>query len=285
MTMCVQSHFQQHRQQLDIHCLSLRGVRVHLICWAFGSHFCHFSCLKHNLVSMAIHSSLLKQFALLKNLPAQVLEDLALVSSLRTFSKRELVVDKDVHSQSFGFLLEGRLQATDFTLDGKEVCLYFVDEGRYFGEITLLDGLGQPEIIMAYKKSQVVMVPSHLVRPLILTEPSVTEMIMLGLTQKIRTQSEQRQVLSINNPLQRVCAQLLLLLRQSQGTRTTTMLQESELLAQAPTHQELAMMVNLSRETVTRVFQVLQSRGALDRKSDHLVVNTQLVTDLANGPE
>lgn len=244
-----------------------------------------FARLKHNLDLMAVHSSLLTQFNLLKHLPAQALEDLALVSTLRTYAKRELVLDKNVQPQSFCFLLEGRLQATDFTLDGKEVCLYFVEEGRYFGEIALLDGGGQPEIIMACKKSQVVLVPMHLIRRLMLTEPAITEIVMLGLTHKIRLQSEQRQVLSINNPLQRVCAQLLLLLRQELGARNTTIDQTSQSLLQAPTHQELAMMVNLSRETVTRVFQVLQSRGALDRQSDRLIVNTILLSDLASGPE
>jgi CRP-like cAMP-binding protein len=124
-----------------------------------------------------------------------------------------------------------------------------------------------------------------LVRPLIVSEPLMTETIMLGLTEKIRHQSEQRQILSINNPLQRVCAQLLLLLAQAKSSNTPKMEGSSQVLAQAPTHQELSMMVNLSRETVTRVFQVLQSQGALDRASDQLLINTKLVSDLANGPD
>jgi CRP-like cAMP-binding protein len=241
--------------------------------------------LKHNVRFMSVHSSLLKQFTLLKNLPAEVLEPLALAANLRTFAKREVLTEKNSPSQYFSFLLEGRLQATDFTLDGKEVCLYFVDEGRYFGEIALLDGGLQPEIMIAYKKSQVVSIPAHLVRPLIVSEPLMTETIMLGLTEKIRHQSEQRQILSINNPLQRVCAQLLLLLAQAKSSNTPKMEGLTQVLAQAPTHQELSMMVNLSRETVTRVFQVLQSQGALDRASDQLLINTKLVSDLANGPD
>jgi CRP-like cAMP-binding protein len=241
--------------------------------------------LKHNLRFMPVHSSLLKQFALLKNLPAEVLEPLALAATLRTYAKREVITEKNTPSKYFSLLLEGRLQATDFTLDGKEVCLYFVTEGSYFGEIALLDGGLQPEIMMAYKKSQVVSIPAHLVRPLIVSEPLMTETIMLGLTEKIRNQSEQRQILSINNPLQRVCAQLLLLLGQIHKGNPSKMEGLSQVLTQAPTHQELSMMVNLSRETVTRVFQVLQSQGALDRDSDQLLVNAKLLSDLANSPD
>ena len=41
----------------------------------------------------------------------------------------------------------------------------------------------------------------------------------------------------------------------------------------APTHQELANMINASRETVTRVFQLLQSRGVIERDGNDLRVD------------
>jgi len=44
-------------------------------------------------------------------------------------------------------------------------------------------------------------------------------------------------------------------------------------------------MVNLSRETVTRVFQVLQSRGALDRQAESLSVDLQRIVELARHAE
>ena len=153
---------------------------------------------------MAIHTSLLQQFSLLRHLPAGTLEQLAESSSLRSFARREVVLDKDSPVESLFFLLEGRLQATDFTLDGKEVVLYFVEEGHYFGEIAMLDGLPYPEIMIANKKSQVVQVPNRLIRGLILGQPQMTEAVTLGLARRVREQSEQRQILSINNPLQRV---------------------------------------------------------------------------------
>jgi CRP-like cAMP-binding protein len=230
---------------------------------------------------MAIHPSLLLQFSLLKNLPPALLPEVAEASSLKTFAKREVVLNKGAASVQLCFLLEGRLQATDFTLDGKEVGLYFVDEGGYFGEIAMLDGLAQPEIMMANKKSQVVMIPNSVIRKLILSHPAMTEAITTGLAKRIRAQSEQRQILSINNPMQRVCAQLILLLRSSPAPFSNEKEEiKRKSLSNAPTHQELAMMLNLSRETVTRVFQVLQSNGALDRQSDALSVDMDRILDL-----
>ena len=240
--------------------------------------------LIHNTPLMSIHPSLLTQFSLLKHLSPSVLEDLAKGSNLCSFAKREVILDKNEHPLWLFFLLEGRLQATDFTVDGKEDCLYFIEEGEAFGQICVIDGLKSPEILIANKKSQVVMVPSEVIRPILLTEPPITESVLLDLAHRVRIQGEQRQILGINNPLQRVCSQLLLLLKHSRpATRGDST--QMQALAQAPTHQELAMMVNLSRETVTRVFQVLQSKSVLDRQADHLLINPELLQQLANSGE
>jgi len=45
-------------------------------------------------------------------------------------------------------------------------------------------------------------------------------------------------------------------------------------IVNVPTHQELAIMVNLTRETVTRAFQVLQARGVLLRDGDNLIIDS-----------
>ena len=221
---------------------------------------------------MAIHPSLLQQFALMRLFPTDALTSLATYSSTHAFSKREVVLAKDKPSSSLMFLLEGRLQAIDFTMDGREVGLHFIEEGQYFGEISVLDGLPSPEVVIANKKSQVVMVPAREVRGLIFANPPAIEAITSGLTERIRSQASLRQILGIISPLQRICALLQNLSKDGKNP---------EVIANAPTHQEIAIMVNLTRETVTRAFQVLQSQGALARDGDDLKVNTGKLKQLA----
>ena len=203
---------------------------------------------------------------------ADALASLAAHSSTHAFAKREMVLSKEKSSPSLMFLLEGRLQAIDFTLDGREVGLHFIEEGQYFGEISVLDGLPSPEVVIANKKSQVVMVPAREVRGLIFASPQAIEAITSGLTKRIRDQSNQRQILGIISPLQRICALLQNLSKEGK---------DPELIANAPTHQEIAIMVNLTRETVTRAFQVLQSQGVLARDGDNLKVDTKKLKQLA----
>jgi CRP-like cAMP-binding protein len=157
-------------------------------------------------------------------------------------------------------------------MDGREVGLHFIEEGQYFGEISVLDGLPSPEVVIANKKSQVVMVPARDIRSHIFESPQAIEAITSGLTKRIRDQSKQRQILGIISPLQRICALLQNLSKEGK---------DPELIANAPTHQEIAIMVNLTRETVTRAFQVLQSQGALARDGDDLKVDTGKLKQLA----
>ena len=221
---------------------------------------------------MALHPSLLQQFALMRLFPTDALASLATHSSAHAFSKREVVLSKENPSPCLMFLLEGRLQAIDFTMDGREVGLHFIEEGQYFGEISVLDGLPSPEVVIANKKSQVIMVPAREIRSHIFANPSAIEAITSGLTQRIRDQANQRQILGIISPLQRICALLQNLSKDGKNP---------EVIANAPTHQEIAIMVNLTRETVTRAFQVLQSHGALARDGDDLKVNTSKLKHLA----
>ena len=172
---------------------------------------------------MAIHPSLLQQFTLMRLFPTDALASLAAHSSANAFLKREVVLSKENPSPSLMFLLEGRLQAIDFTLDGREVGLHFIEEGQYFGEISVLDGLPSPEVVIANKKSQVIMVPAREIRSHIFANPSAIEAITSGLTQRIRDQANQRQILGIISPLQRICALLQNLSRTAKTQKSLPM--------------------------------------------------------------
>jgi len=224
---------------------------------------------------MAVHPSLLQQFPLLAPLQAEELEGLSAHAQMVESPKRGLVIDKGSPPQFLHFLFSGRLQAIDFTLDGREVGLYFIDEGDYFGEIAILDALPHPEVVMATTKAQIVRIPAGAVRRLFFANPAIMEQLTQGLTRRIRGQIAQRQILGIHNPLQRICAQLDTLAKPPQPGRRPV-----KIILKAPTHQELAIMVNLTRETVTRTFQVLQSSGAIAREGTDLMLDPDKIHQL-----
>ena len=225
---------------------------------------------------MPVSVQLLSRFALLQPLARDDLEPLSRAMTLREFSRRAVVVSKENPVADLGFLVEGRLQGVDFTVDGRSVGLYFVDPGDYFGELQLVDGQAPVEHVVAVVKSTVAFLEGEAARKLILHSPALAQAVMARLAQRVRSGLAQRTLLSLPNPFQRLCALLLQL--------PVATVEGASMVEQAPTHQELAIMINASRETVTRAFQVLFAHKVLQRDGDGLrLENPALLKDIAEG--
>lgn len=211
---------------------------------------------------MPVSIQLLARFSLLGTLSRAELEPLSQAMVLREYQRRAVVIEKGSRFRDLGFLIEGRLQGVDFTVDARSVGLYFVDPGDYFGELALVDGQAPPEHLVALTKSTAAFLDAQSAQRLILRHPELAQAVMVRLAQRVREGLAQRTLLSLPNPVQRLCAMLTHLM-QPDGTGQAR-------IEQAPTHQELAIMINSSRETVTRAFQLFFAQQVLERDGTSL---------------
>tara|TARA_Y100000310_G_C20688119_1_gene820418 strand:+ start:1705 stop:2403 length:699 start_codon:yes stop_codon:yes gene_type:complete len=209
---------------------------------------------------MAVTIELLKRFSVLSNLSDDALELIAQQSTLKSVSRRAVVLSAGMTTENLCFLFEGRLQGVDFTLDGREVGLYFVEPGDYCGELGLFDQQGQPESVIALSKSQIVYIPSQVIKSVLQQHYHLVEAFYTRMASRIRKLSAQRALLGLSSTVARVCGQLWMMLEEQQANQ-----RKEGVITNPPTHQELGIMLNLSRETVTRVFQTLQSEGIVKR--------------------
>jgi CRP/FNR family cyclic AMP-dependent transcriptional regulator len=225
---------------------------------------------------MPVSVQLLSKFPLLQPLTRDALEPLSAQMSLRSYARRAMVLSKDIATQDLGFLVDGRLQGVDFTVDGRSVGLYFVEPGDYFGELPVVDGMASSEFIVAAAGSTVAFLNAGVARELISVHPELAKAVMARLARRVRAVMAQRMLLSLTNPFQRLCVQLLQLAQEAAKGPTT--------IDPVPTHQELAIMINASRETVTRAFQLLFLHKMLVREGDVLtLVRMEHLRDIANG--
>ena len=231
---------------------------------------------------MAVTPELLSSFAILKPLPEAVLSQLAQQSSLRKFARRGIVLNAGKKEEHLCFLFEGRLQGVDFTIDGREVGLYFVEPGEFCGELGLFDHGPQPEFVIALTTAVVVFVPMSSLREIMQQSPGIANALGLKVAARVRQMTFQRSLLGLPNIAQRVCCQLWALVpeKDREGDAGTK-------ISNPPTHMEIAIMLNVSRETVTRVFQTLQNRQIVKRDgSASLLLNDpQSLKSFAEGKE
>jgi len=225
---------------------------------------------------MPVSIQLLARFPLLAPLPHEILGSLSEEMLLRSFDRRATLTDKAASAAALGFLVEGRLQGVDFTVDGRKVGLYFVEPGDYYGELSVVDGQPAPEYLVAATKSTVALLEARRARELIAQNAVLAQAVMTRLAARLRAATAQRTLLSLPSPGQRLCALLLQLPQEAGNTGAQ--------VAQVPTHQELAIMINASRETVTRVFQVLFLRRVLVRDGQSLqLVKPTVLREIAEG--
>jgi CRP/FNR family cyclic AMP-dependent transcriptional regulator len=228
---------------------------------------------------MTVTVALLSSFPLLKMLGDERLEKLAPLCQLQRYARRQLVLEAGTLPDRVCFVFEGRLQGVDFTLDGREVGLYFVGPGESCGELALFDEGVQPEHMIVLAPATILEIPLPVMRELMLSDARLSHGLGQRLAGRLRAMSRQRALLSMANISQRVCAQLIQMVAIAQDRK------DGGEIRSPPTHQELAIMLNLSRETVTRVFQRLQSSGVVQRDGAArlVVINLKALKKLAAG--
>lgn len=229
---------------------------------------------------MVVTPELLSFFPLLKLLPQSSLAALAQQSAAEKFARRAVVLNAGQREQRICFLFEGRLQGVDFTVDGREVGLFFVEPGDFCGELALFDQGVQPEYVIVLAPAMVVWVPLDSLRAAMLSCPPLVNSLGERLAKRIRQMTLQRSLLGMPSIPQRVCWQLWLLIEENDRTRL-----KDSVIRNPPTHMEIAIMLNLSRETVTRVFQSLQQQEIVKRDGATrlLIPDLALLKALADG--
>lgn len=213
---------------------------------------------------MPILIPILQGLRLFDRLPIEKLAEVAPTMSERKVERREVVIKRGETDAGLGFLIEGRLQTVNFTLDGKEVGIDFINDGDFFGELSVIDGQPAPEYIIAVAPSRLVFLDRERARELMFATPKGSEAVATRLADRMRKAASHRAMLALPSSFQRVCAQLSLLAQRSPTGQVV--------IVMPPTHQEIAIMVNTSRETVTRTLQFLQGMKVVSRSGNELVV-------------
>ena len=231
---------------------------------------------------MLVTPELLRTFSLFETLGAEDLSYLAQKSQIERFARRAVILNAGTQEDRVCFLFEGRLQGVDFTIDGREVGLYFVDPGDYCGELCVFDSGAQPEYVIALNSAVVVFVPVEPLREVADRQPAIMAGLGNKLAGRIRQMTLQRSLLGLPNITQRVCCQLWLLV-----TEENKESQQSAEIENPPTHMEIAIMLNVSRETVTRVFQHLQKQHIVSRDGTAklLINDLQTIKGVAEGKQ
>ena len=206
----------------------------------------------------------LQKIPLLANVDSETLNRVAAALQLRTVARGDHVLHKGGGGDHLLFLLAGRLQAVDMMEDGREVGLNFLAAGDYFGELSIIDGLPRSASVVALENSLIALLPRSHALALIYQNPLVAERLLKRMAANIRTAANYRTILGIPNAFQRVFALLNQFAKIAPGGLVV--------IEKMPTQQEISIMVNTSRETVSRAIHILIQKGVVEKDMRRLIV-------------
>jgi len=212
-------------------------------------------------VNLHIH---LRKIPLLSNLSDEELAHVKADLRIRQYAKREIVLQKGASGDSLLFLLTGQLQVIDITEDGRAIGLRMLSPGDFFGEIAVINGSMRSASVLALTPVLVALLPRATALHLFSHSPSVANHMLRFLAAKVQRDSEFRALLSIHNTARRIYTFLDLLKEKKEDGL--------HVVENLPTHQDIANMINTSRETVTRTLLALSQQGIVEKGTHRLII-------------
>lgn len=199
---------------------------------------------------------LLKKIPLFSSLKDEELEAIYKVAIIKKFKKDHFILLENEGGDTLFVIITGKVKVTVFSELGKEVIFSILEDGDFFGDMSLLDGNPRSASVVAVEDSEVRMIRRLDFIRILENHPSIALKLLEELTFRLRKADERIESLAFLDVTGRV-AGILLQLASEKGVH----LSDGVLIKSRPTHQELANMIGTTRETVTRVLKQLERKN------------------------
>lgn len=196
----------------------------------------------------------------------------------RWFPRGALLAAPGTGPRAVFLVLEGQLRSYLLTPDGRRVILELVGPGGLDGLLPTI-GLTGHFTEAAERTLAASISPVQLDR-LVRADPTVAVNLVTLATRRLAVRENQLEALAVRDPGRRIAAQLLSLARNAGSPDAARNLVD---LRHGLTHQVIADMTGIRRETVTLHLQRLTDCGAVEPRGPHMTVNSELLAQIVAG--
>jgi len=198
----------------------------------------------------------LKNIQLFTSLTEKELLDVSHKIVVKEFSKNEIILHEEDTNVFMYIILIGKVKAVQTTEEGKEIILAIHQADEFFGEISLIDGKTSSARVVAIEDSLIAIVSRKNFYSLIFSQSKVLDQLLQILCGRLRESWKRIHILNFRDAQQRV-RMLFVILSNDSGEKTP----DGVVINVKLTHQEIADMTGLTRETVTRELNKLRRKG------------------------
>lgn len=211
------------------------------------------------------YSAMLHSVRLFADVPTHYLTQLEQQSVVRKYAKNTVLVTEGDESSHLYIIRKGTVSAYLNDDEGRQVNLNYMQEGEYFGELSLLDGQPRSASIITLSECEIVLLPKACVHELMKQFPDFALLLITELTRRVRELTESVKDLALLDVYGRVSSALEKLSDDNKRIHNPKV-----------THQDIANMVGSSREMVSRIMKQLLIGGYIEQCNGYIEIKKNL---------
>jgi CRP/FNR family cyclic AMP-dependent transcriptional regulator len=210
---------------------------------------------------------LLKRVPLFSQLDDDDLEKIRNLCVTQHYVKDQIILIEEEAGNTLFLIQKGRVKVSRISDDGREVILSILEPGDFFGELSLIDGKARSASVTAIEDSEVLMLRRGDFLGLLSDYPQISISLMKELAGRIRKSDTQIKSLSLQDAMGRVASSLIMLAEDHGRMRKNEVV-----IPKIPLQQDLANMAGTSRETISRVFRLLEAEQLIQRSGRRITI-------------
>ncbi len=210
----------------------------------------------------------LPQTSLLKSLPRKEADALLALGVLRRYEAEEMVVHQGDSGSSMMVVIKGRLRASLFSRNGKEMLLAYIHPGDVVGEIAVLDGGARSASVIAEEPCDLLVIERSRLVPFLSTHGEAGLSLIVTLCRRLRTATEMLSEHSSLGVPQRLARAILRL-----AVEMSAQGQEMRLKEIRIRQADLGSYTGLARENVNRQLREWEEAGLIELGRGRLLIH------------
>ena len=215
---------------------------------------------------------ILSQNAWFASLSESLTDKLIGKGKLKVLYNQQILHQKNDSADGFYCVVSGRIRVSNFTVQGKELVLTWIQPGNWFGEIALIDGQPRTHDAHAEDTTTILKVPKSAFEQLFIEHQDWSQHIMRLLCQRVRATFsliDETGCLSLKG---QICKRLSLMQQGLQEQDKHTKAFEIKISQDA-----LAKLIHSSRQTVNKILQGLQTDNVIALRYGKIVILNKMV--------
>ena len=165
------------------------------------------------------------------------------------------------------FVVKGSVKITRLSKEGREVILAMLNQGDFFGEMSLIDGESRSANVIALEKTEVLTLNRKDFLIVLHDYPKIAIQLLKELASRLRKSDRHIASLSLSDAEKRIALSIIRF-ADDQGTIRNGKVS----IAKIPIQQDIANMAGTSRETVSRALSVLEKENLIERHGRELII-------------